>query len=104
MSQTSAVQGHLDLFGWKVIGDAIERHSQPQHLWRCKEPDQNRLVAPDGPRLAAGAMLKGQLLFVTPANTSVRALVSFSENLNKRSMMIRISNANCSGANYHRTL
>ena len=44
MSQTSAVQGHLDLFGWKAIGDAIERHSQPQHLWRCKEPDQNRLV------------------------------------------------------------
>jgi hypothetical protein len=44
MSQTSAVQGHLDLFGWKAIGDAIERHSQPQHLWRRMELDQNRLV------------------------------------------------------------
>ena len=32
MSQMSAVQGQLDLFGWKAIGDAIERHSQPQHL------------------------------------------------------------------------
>jgi len=28
-----AVQGHRDLFGWKKpMGDAIERHSQPQHL------------------------------------------------------------------------
>src|SRR5262249_27987846 len=44
MSQTSAVQAHVDLVGWKVIGDTIERHSQPQHLWRGKESDQNRLV------------------------------------------------------------
>ncbi len=35
---------------------------------------------------------------VTPASTSVRVLVSFSDNLNKRSIIVRISNANCSDA------